>query len=98
MTRDERRAKCIETTADALHDMTDDNPFPRRAELKIATFILDSLHGIARINPVEATEEMYAAGWNEGGTDYNMSEGDLRLLFEAMSAAGDLTNPPEGKP
>jgi hypothetical protein len=59
-----------------------------------ATIVLDSLHGIARVDPIEATEEMIAAGSDAEG----YSEGDIHGIWKAMAAAGDLTNPPETKP
>jgi hypothetical protein len=58
----------------------------------IAAFsILDSLHGTgARVVPVEATEEMIAAGQ----TEWRIFR-QLTSAWRAMSAAGDLTNPLE---
>jgi hypothetical protein len=75
--------------------------------LGTALAVLDSLHGIARVDPVEATEEMIRCGaalvrkkWfeNEAKTYQGKWEALARSAFEAMSATGDLTNPPEEKP
>lgn len=81
MTRDEHREKCIEALDAALEKWLSGK--------LTAEFILDSLHGIARVVPTEATNEMIDAG--EGWMTWPE-------LCRAMSAAGDLTNPPEGKP
>jgi hypothetical protein len=62
MTRHDRRAQCAETIADAIHDMTKDAQFSRQQELRTAYFMLDALHGIARVNAPEATEEMIEIG------------------------------------
>jgi len=96
MTRDEQRAKFAKTMADALHDMTDDDPFSPEQELRIAYFILDSLHGIAFVNPIETTEEM----WKAADDEWIAAEGyiDFSEFWRAMAAAGDLTNPQETKP
>jgi hypothetical protein len=85
--RDEHRAKCFEAMECAWPASVRVPP----REALIAAF--DALHGIARVNPIEATEEMVKAGrfadTNEG---YYFSE-----LWRAMSITGDLTDPPEGK-
>jgi len=44
------------------------------------TAVLDALHGIVRVNPPEATEEMIKAGHNFG-------------YYAVMAAAGDITQP-----
>jgi hypothetical protein len=90
MTRDEHRAKYIEAIADELE------PDWRRLQkidwahgivvLRKAARIFDSLHGIARVVPVEATQEM------ELKTSMDISG---RRNFDIMSAAGDLTNDPD---
>ena len=92
MTRDEYRAKCIEAMKAAyarpgapfVGSLTPDEIFTRRM-----TAAFDALHGIARVVPVEITEEMMeAVDWQYPAD----------LLFDTMSAAGDLTKPPEKKP
>jgi hypothetical protein len=83
MTRDDR-AKCIEAMVEAG---------PRASTYlnwkKIMTAAFDSLHGIASVNPIEATDEMLNA-WHQHDNPCS--------AWRAMSAAGDLTNPPEGNP
>ena len=54
----------------------------------IATEIFDALHGIARVVPTEATPEMELAA----------IKAPIGRTWHDMSAAADLTNPPEGKP
>lgn len=104
MTRHKQRIRnaCIEAMARAYYG--DDDQWARipehwqEKELAKAGRVFDALHDLATVHPVEATEEIIAAGNDEGGSDYGMSEEDLRLLWRAMSAAGDLTNPQEKKP
>jgi hypothetical protein len=96
MTPAEHRVKCIEAVATAMiHDMFAPHELPVCDELwrkyvHTATAAFDALHGIARVVPIEATHEMiYTIGppfaWNS-------------RIFGYMSAAGDLTDPPEGTP
>jgi hypothetical protein len=84
MTRDEHREKCIEVMASAYRRFDKRLPAMQRA--------FDSLHGIARVVPIEATEEMRILGHDGYGVD------GMKGAWNEMSAAGDLTNPPEGKP
>lgn len=79
MTRDEHRAKCIEALNYMLrlhgaHSLI--SPF-------LAIELLDSLHGIVWVIPIETTEGMLQDSHIRG--------------WRAMAAAGDLTNPPEEK-
>lgn len=105
MTRDEHRDECILTIARAYHaqdcgdDPTawdyrhvaweDEPPDYQKWVIALATQLLDSLRGVARVNPIEATEEMIEAGYNAFFTPDK---------WKAMSARGDLTNPPDTKP
>jgi hypothetical protein len=89
MTRDEHRAECIEAMRQAMIDDYGEDCLPFTL-FAVAAF--DSLHGIARVNPVEATGGMVTAGLAVAGTPM------FGAVWRAMSAAGDLTNPPEGKP
>lgn len=57
-----------------------------------ATEVLDSLHGIAFVDPIEATEEMIAAGVHAAHPE------NCREVYAAIAARGDLTNQPEEKP
>lgn len=82
MTRDEHRAKCIEAQALAYVKRWQDGA--SRADSFAAAF--DALHGLARVTPLEATDEMIDAAkpiCPDIGT------------YKAMAAAGDLTNPPK---
>ncbi len=92
MTRDEHRAKCIEAmkAAYVTRVAAGDWEF---VDLMLAVF--DSLANAGvRVDPVEATEEMRAASmWKQPKHRYYVDE-----EWRRMSAAGDLTNPPEGKP
>lgn len=93
MTRDEQRAACFKAMKVAFI-----NPewpgIPHLSNDEIFTIRIssafDSLHGLARVNPIEATEEMLFAARNYFA--------DGLGAYEAISAAGDLTNPPEKKP
>jgi hypothetical protein len=95
MTRDEARAKCIEAMVEGGNKL-------RRGhgpswETMAAAF--DALHGIARVDPVEATEKMITAARAARQAHKDMSMPELLddTLWRAMSAAGDLTNGPETK-
>ncbi len=88
MTRYEYREKCIEAM--------------QKAGTSYGLYIdwfaaFDALHGIAFVCGPEVTDEMDAAG-----AESIEKIGDAPTLvagiFLAMSAAGDLTNPTEGKP
>jgi hypothetical protein len=100
LTRDEHRAKCIEAMkVSARNGPLQTNgkiAYFSNAELvELFTAAFDSLHGIVRVDPIEATEEMideYAlAEWSE---DHE----DVKSVWRNMSAAGDLTNPLEKQP
>jgi hypothetical protein len=97
MTLDEQRAKCIEAIK-ICHQTYEIGYF---SDFHAAR-ILDSLHGIARVDPIEATEEMlkaYCGALNIGGHGHVFPEKiKAAARWSAMSAAGDLTNPPEQKP
>jgi hypothetical protein len=74
--RDKHRAKCIEAMAIGMTGCASDE------SIEDAAAAFDALHGIARVVPIEATEEMM--GYGEDG---------IREVWKEMSAAGDLTNP-----
>jgi hypothetical protein len=92
MTPAEDRAQCIEAMAlEELryeHGLVTFSPQTIAIAKEKAAHILDSLHGIARVNPIEATEEMVDAAFHCGSAEYED-------IFRAMAARGDLTNPPE---
>jgi hypothetical protein len=92
-TRDEARAKCIGAMYEACFEaMNGRYDQPTEIWVNGFTAAFDALHGLATVNLPAATKEMLAVG--------NKIEcGDpLWLVWWAMSAAGDLTNPPEKKP
>jgi hypothetical protein len=97
MTRDDARAKCIEAMALAeLHHeygLVTFSPVQILEAEARATAAFDSLHGIARVNPIEATEEMMMACSEATGLMPMWANS-----WRAMSAVGDLTNQPEMKP
>lgn len=82
MTRDEHREKCFDAMEAAYWRAFDKSDKVR--DYLAAAF--DSLHGLAHVNSVEATEL----------PDY--VEAMFQEVWRAMSAAGDLTNLPEQKP
>lgn len=90
MTRDEYRIACIEAMARILWGRNE--PGPDWYEyIPDATAAFDALRKAGvRVVPAEATQEMVRAGLKVRPT--------VRETWNAMSAAGDLTNPPEGKP
>lgn len=122
MTRDEHRAKCIEANSLALarnmfperNLQSLDELGPRLKECYLAAGQegIDALHGVASVNPIEATEEMIEAGAaGMYGNGWNGSEGKMpgekmkdvwrkyvRAAYGPMFSCGDLTNPPEKKP
>lgn len=87
MTRDKYRETCIKAMEKAMR-----GPLSKRQARINAVAALDSLHGIAFVDPVEPAEEMVAAGMGVPHHE-NCCE-----VFAAMAAAGNLTNPPEEKP
>jgi hypothetical protein len=97
MTRDEARAKCIEAVAEKIAFDMDTLPWALVNEhhknfyRRVARRSFDSLHGIARVNLPEATEEMIEAG-------NSIEDGDHLSVWSVMAATGNLTNPPETKP
>lgn len=82
MTRDEHRAKCINEMA-----------FRSGIDYDEAEVAFDSLHGLARVVPIEATEEMIKAGM--AVLVPTMQPIVAEEVFHAMVAAGDLSNGPE---
>lgn len=80
MTRDEYRDGYRKACADAIADAMIHEP--------TAYSILDSLHDVARLCPIGATEEMMKAGKSVSLSPV------CDLIWQAMSAAGDLTNAP----
>jgi hypothetical protein len=94
MTRDEHRAKCIEAMVDAAQKIR--APWVltlilRQVWVKVMAAAFDALYGIARVVPVEATPKMIE--------EYELSDYEnIGEVWSALSALGDLTNPPEGKP
>lgn len=93
MTRDEHRAACI---AKMWFTMASQ---PAADYEFAATIAFDSLHDIALVNPVEATEAMIEVGHgnNYQASKYFSAKG-VANLWRRMSVAGRLTNPPEKKP
>jgi hypothetical protein len=92
--RAEARAQCIDTATDAFIQQwfgCSKIGHRLREEVKMAiTAAFDALHGLARVNPIEATEEMVEIAYDNGGLFHD----GIKRRFDAMSAAGDLTNPP----
>jgi hypothetical protein len=68
-------------------------PVFRAARIRDMTAAFDSLHGVAFVDPTEATEEMIKAGW--WNAEYEGQKAPVAELYRIMAAAGDLTNPPE---
>jgi hypothetical protein len=99
MTRDEHRAACIKAMAIAWlskrgYPETDVPDWLMRQTIEEQTAALDALRSAgARVVPIEATEEMIDAAY----LPESPRRGASREIWDAMSAAGDLTNPPEGK-
>jgi hypothetical protein len=106
MTSDEHRAACIEAMCKARYESDcvfahweeESEDFKENYRRK-ETFALDSLHDIARVVPVEATEEMHVAAKNTREADKTRGlPTPWGKVWRVMSAAGDLTNPQERKP
>lgn len=92
MTRDEYRKACIEAMEEAFYVRSSGEP-ASVYDCMVAAF--DALHGVARVNQIEATEEMINTlddSW------FDVPICDIGEVFEILSATGDLTNPPEKKP
>lgn len=67
------------------------SPGLRKGLLENQLVAFDAQHGIVRVNPIEATEEMLTAAQMEAGDlceSYEYAD-----LFRATSVAGDLTKP-----
>ena len=89
--RDNHREACIEAMARANHKAYDRlGPDQQRRLRKTAAKYLDALDPIAFVLPLEPTHAMNRAGEN--------CYCDPFAIYEAMSCAGRLTNPPETKP
>jgi hypothetical protein len=89
MTPAEYRAQCIEAQTDAFIEAWYGykvGHWHRKDVKQAITAAFDALHGIARVVPPKATNEMYEAVFDEelGALDQ----------FEAIAAAADLTRPP----
>jgi exosome complex RNA-binding protein Csl4 len=93
MTRDEHREECFKAIRGVMR--WDDSPGARRA----SQIILDAIHGIARVVPIEQTEEMIDEGADllSGLVSEGRESKVAVQIYAAMSAAGDLTNPPFGR-
>ncbi len=91
MTLDEHRAKCIEAMCRVRVKQSDPslNMIWQDFFEEMMT-IFDSLHGIARVVPVEATDEMIEELCSTG-----LYDDEANQLWRAASRVGDLTNPPE---
>src|SRR6266550_4472626 len=99
MTRDEQRNECIEVMDRAFMSVAWRHICPdvfeqRRIKKGIAA-AFDSLHGIARVNPIEATESIIKAAYHPNGELDDVPMATIEECWEEMSAAGDLTKPPE---
>ena len=98
MTLAEHRAKCIEAIAACIYGKKWNELVEKDHWLNYAAEILDSLPTAGvRVNPIEATEEMIEASYAKerqivGALAYGLNHS---LIFETMSAVGDLTKPPE---
>lgn len=105
--RDEQRAACIEAMKAAFKQKLPPH-FPTIPLFETCmTSALDALHGFARVNSVEATEEDVERvaqalarrkthdTWTKMPSGYWQTQ--ARVAIGAMSAVSDLTNPPEGK-
>lgn len=92
--RDDKRTECIEALRGAVNKEKRGNGM----SWETAEVAFDSLRGLARVVPIEATEEMIVSGKQEYESDEIYSrESIVKSVFQAMSSAGDLTNPPEKK-
>ena len=94
MTRNDHRAQCIEAMEEAFYKRSSGTP---TSVYDCMSAAFDSLHGIAVVNPIEATNEMIRAGVVIL-EDEPHAYSDAISCWNAMSAAGDLTNLPEKKP
>jgi hypothetical protein len=95
MTPAEHRAKCcIDAMIEAYVLQLKNNSCSSLRQCMTAAF--DALHGIARVNPIEATEEMCQAAATLGDRAYPGWPG-FSGYWDAMAAAGDLTRAPEKK-
>lgn len=96
MSRDEARALCIEAIETAIIGAIIDAGGTLDVRMTpVGAAAFDALHGIATVNPPSCTAEMVEAG---DLASEKSPEGDMiTVIFNAMSAAGDLTNGPENK-
>lgn len=88
MTRDKYRETCIKAMEKAMR-----GPLSKRQARINAVAALDSLHGIAFVDPVEPAEDMILEA-----DERAILDGSAVRLYLAMAAAGNLTNTPEEKP
>lgn len=88
----EQRASIIEAIARTLAILYGGNADLWKDFEEEATAIFDAQHGLARVCPIEATEEMIAAA-----RELRYMEPVLNQQWRLMSASGDLTNLPEKK-
>jgi hypothetical protein len=103
MTRDEHRKACIDAMVERTFAHARDYTITRVGWLYIMTSAFDAIpSAAARVNPVEATAEMIETmvivlrecGWSPYPSWHHLAAKALK----AAMAAGDLTNPREGKP
>jgi len=91
MDKSELREKVIEAMAVAIAESFDGlvwDELPdqwRQPYRDAAKAVLDALHGIVRVNPPEATEEMLDAATTVFMCDPN--------IYREIAAAGDITQP-----
>jgi hypothetical protein len=114
MTKDEQRAACIEVMAVAMFDCyrgyndeiqkmiqkmmweREKGSLRRKAERALDALATAGVY----VNPIEATEEMINASYEKERDLLGPTACGLKhsVIFETMSAAGNLINPPEAKP
>ena len=105
MTRDEHRDECIEAIALAVaRNMFPEHNLKKLDELgpRLARCYrdagqdgLDALHGIARVCPIEATDEtIYTRPHSHDVRDHGNTHSWVSI--EVATDAGDLTNPQGG--
>lgn len=92
--RTQHRRACIEAMEEAFYNRTSGEP---TSIYEAMTAAFDAIATAdSRVVPNGATEEMVAAG-RAANLDKYSNEGLYQRIWRAMSAAGDLTNPPENK-
>lgn len=97
MTRDEHRNVCLDKIELAARRTLPFDKLTNEEWLVLRTAAFDALHGIARVCAVESTSDMRIAG-GEAQQRSIQEYGDPEIVWDAMSAAGDLTNGPEKNP